>query len=79
MCTGNHFDPVGFANTGDDEAKGNYALWDQRQALIFVRDNIRNFGGDPGRVTIFGQSAGGSSVGLHVVSPQSTGKSPHPN
>ncbi|GAB5359947.1 hypothetical protein AAMO2058_000585800 [Amorphochlora amoebiformis] len=52
---------------------GNYALQDQRQALQFVRDNIRTFGGDPERITIAGESAGGFSVMWHLVSEQSKG------
>ena len=64
---------IGWANTGDDVARGNYGLWDQRQSMIFVRDHIAAFGGDPNRVTLFGQSAGASSIGLHIISPQSAG------
>ena len=48
-------------------------LWDQNLALQFVRDNIANFGGDPDKVTIFGQSAGAASSSLHMVSPESQG------
>jgi len=63
----------GFGSTGDDVAPGNYGMWDQHYALNFVQENIANFGGDPNQVTIFGQSAGASSSGLHMVSPQSQG------
>lgn len=63
----------GFLSTGDDASPGNYGFKDQLLALKWVKDNIRNFGGDPGRVTIFGQSAGGGSVHHHILSPASKG------
>ena len=46
-------------------------MLDQVEALKWVRDNIDNFGGNPNKVTIFGVSAGATSVGLHLLSPLS--------
>jgi len=54
-------------------SSGNYGLLDQIAALKWVRANIARFGGSPGNVTIFGQSAGGGSAMLLTVSPLARG------
>jgi para-nitrobenzyl esterase len=61
------------ANSALGAHSGDYGLQDQQAALRWVQDNITRFGGDPHNVTIFGESAGGSSVCDQVASPTAAG------
>ncbi|KAL6437222.1 hypothetical protein ACFW04_005044 [Cataglyphis niger] len=65
--------PLGFLSTEDLECPGNLGLKDQQQAMRWVQENIVSFGGDPNRVTLFGESAGGASVHYHMINPISQG------
>ncbi|CAG9857131.1 unnamed protein product [Phyllotreta striolata] len=65
--------PFGFLSTGDTVLPGNYGLKDQLMALKWVRTNVAYFGGDPDKVTIFGQSAGASSVAYLLMTEKSKG------
>eukprot|EP00040_Diaphanoeca_grandis_P022620 m.121955 g.121955 ORF g.121955 m.121955 type:complete len:591 (+) comp28892_c0_seq1:164-1936(+) len=62
---------LGFLVT--DENKGNQAIQDQRAAMKWTIENIKNFGGNPQLLTIWGESAGAMSVAVHLVSPASKG------
>ncbi|NEA54618.1 carboxylesterase/lipase family protein [Streptomyces sp. SID13666] len=65
---------VGLEGFGQIEgAPANRGLLDQVAALEWVRDNIRAFGGDPDRVTVFGESAGGGSVAALLAMPRAAG------
>ncbi|XP_058837953.1 juvenile hormone esterase-like [Topomyia yanbarensis] len=63
----------GFLSTGDHAATGNFGLKDQNAALRWVQRNIEKFEGDPTLVTLFGHSAGGAAVQMHMMSSLSKG------
>ncbi|MFF7329927.1 carboxylesterase family protein [Streptomyces sp. NPDC008150] len=63
----------GLGDESEDGASGNYGLLDCVAVLRWVRDNIARFGGDPGRVTIAGQSAGAGAVNFLAMSPLARG------
>jgi para-nitrobenzyl esterase len=75
FCSLNHrLGPLGFTNlsgVGGEKfaASGNVGMMDIVAALEWVRDNISNFGGDPGNVTIMGQSGGGAKVSILTAMP----------
>ena len=64
---------LGFLNTEDGHMPANNGLKDMILALKWVRRNIASFGGNPDRVTIFGQSAGGAAVNHLMLSPTAKG------
>ena len=69
--------PLGFLYLDDDfpgaAETGNLAMLDQLAGLRWVRENIAAFGGDPDNVTVFGESAGGTSVAMLLAMPSATG------
>jgi para-nitrobenzyl esterase len=79
FCSINHrLGPLGYCNlagVGGEKfaASGNVGMLDIVAALEWVRDNIANFGGDPGNVTIMGQSGGGAKVCLLTAMPSAKG------
>lgn len=58
---------LGFLVSVDDGLFGNYGLGDQKVAMNWISSNIQNFGGDPSRITLFGESAGAMSIVQHLL------------
>ena len=63
----------GFFASSDENARGNYGLWDQHKAFQWVHENIGDFGGNNEKVTIIGESAGAMSVTQHALVPANRG------
>jgi len=63
----------GFLSTGDANLPGNYGLFDQHEAIMWVHDHIAAFGGDPGRITVSGHSAGAASAVYQSLYPKNAG------
>uniref|UniRef100_A0A1I7S6N4 COesterase domain-containing protein n=1 Tax=Bursaphelenchus xylophilus TaxID=6326 RepID=A0A1I7S6N4_BURXY len=62
---------MGFVTDGGEELPGNLGMFDQAETFKWIHYNIRSFGGNPDKVTAWGLSAGGGSVGLLELSPYS--------
>jgi para-nitrobenzyl esterase len=66
----------GFVYLGDGDRDANLGLLDQVASLEWVQENIAGFGGDPGNVTVFGESAGAMSIGALLAMPRAEGGVP---
>ncbi|KAM4833728.1 carboxylesterase 4A [Thomomys bottae] len=64
---------LGYLSTGDSHARGNWAMLDQIAALHWVQENIKAFGGDSDKVTLFGQSSGAMCISGLMMSPLAQG------
>lgn len=61
------------ADSSAEDRSGNFGTLDLIRALHWVRENVESFGGDPGKVTVFGESAGGRNTYALLISPLSEG------
>ncbi|KAG6440788.1 hypothetical protein O3G_MSEX001496 [Manduca sexta] len=73
VTTNYRLEILGFLCLDTEDIPGNAGMKDQVAALRWVNKNIKNFGGDPDNITIFGESAGGASIGWLIVSPMTKG------
>ncbi|KAE9552805.1 hypothetical protein FO519_003992 [Halicephalobus sp. NKZ332] len=64
---------TGFSSTGDSVMPGNLGYWDQTAAFKFLKENIKEFGGDENNIVAFGLSAGGASTAALSIAPASRG------
>jgi para-nitrobenzyl esterase len=69
----NAFGYLELGELGGDPASGNVGMLDLTASLEWVKDNIASFGGDPGNVTVFGQSGGGAKVATSLAMPSMSG------
>jgi carboxylesterase type B len=58
---------LGFLVSSPDGILGNFGLMDQRAAMYWIQSHIQSFGGDPNKITLFGESAGAVMIGLHLL------------
>ncbi|KAL3289628.1 hypothetical protein HHI36_023038 [Cryptolaemus montrouzieri] len=63
----------GFLTTMDGEAPGNFGLMDQQAAMTWVKNNIEKFSGNPNNICLMGYGTGGTSIGIHMINPESKG------